>query len=109
MRHLFATALALSMPALTCAESIDYQVYALESCGRALITKGTRAYSVREIDSKCNKDREGELQCQKSLPLEGGFRIGVSVAPRSKLSGLGLRVRQDQNDGGFSWDWFEQE
>ena len=108
MRRGLAILLLLTFPALTWAESVEYEITSFSDLNVAtLLTKGKTEYSVKDLVIE-EKNFQGEIFWSKSIRLEGGFSIGASVHREPKLTGFGLWAVHD-GCRSFSWEWFNLE
>jgi hypothetical protein len=110
-----ALGLAAAIIAVTfnvAAEPFAYEMYALESSGRRLM-------SLAEIDRSDNdtvviEHSQHPLVLNKELRLGNGFAVGLSDHREARITGIGFWLRRTpspmelNSDEGFSWEWFDQ-
>lgn len=108
MRRVFLILLLLAFPALSWAESVDYEITSFSDDNVAtLLAKGKAEYSAKDLVIE-EKNFQGETAWSKSIRLVEGFSIGASVHREPKLTGFGLWAHHE-GCRSFSWEWFNLE
>jgi hypothetical protein len=109
-RSLLAAAL-LWAPAVL-GQTFSYELYDLQGGARALLAQATVESSATNarMDHAVSGTREWT---DKSLPVAGGFEVGLSDFPVADLDGIGLWLKRtataEQPFIGFSWEWFDRD
>ena len=90
---------------------LSFEVFALGSDGaRALVSAGSRRYSVNEIAVRRRTARDGSIFWEKTLSLaDSGFGLGVFLDDAPIHDHLGLFVVRPSGRDGFSWENFVAE
>ena len=91
------------------ADTLAYSIYLGMGDSRTLLTAGSRAYTVADLDVRPVWKPPVVPFWDSSIELEGGFRVGVLASPEREPRGFGLWVRNDANPHEFSWNWFSHD
>lgn len=97
---------------LTLANSIKYELYDFTDNEKGkLVSKGVKDYKVSEVVSleKTSK-KSGEVWWKKTLWLDNGYGIGVSIHRDMEIRGFGLTGELSCKIArcAFSWEWFKK-
>ncbi len=109
LRVLAFTAIASLANGAGRAETLGYSIYQGMGDSRALLTSGSRDYTVNDLDVRPVWKPPVVPFWDSAIELEGGFRVGVFASPKREPRGFGLWVRNDANPHEFSWNWFRHD
>jgi hypothetical protein len=92
------------------AETIRYEAIAIGAHGvRSRLSSGTREYSVAKDIEVLAPSAPKRGPWKKRLHLFGSYDLQASVYRLATLDGFGLRVDDEHNQRGFSWEWFDRD